>query len=122
MGNLKYLKGSEDFGKIRVNDDYTNGKRDLIRQWVKEAEKKSAVDANKVYRVRGDPKNGLRLVSFARQNKPSDLGLKCMYSNVDQLLNKMGDLKLLIAANAPDILLLTESSLKDKLTQLKSHK
>ena len=52
--------------------DYTNGERDLIRHWVKEAEKKSAVDANKVYRVRGDPKNGLRLVSFARQNNPQN--------------------------------------------------
>ena len=73
MGNLKYLKGSEVFGKIRVTDDYTNGERDLIRHWVKEAEKKSAVDATKVYRVRGDPKNGLRLVSFARQNNPQNL-------------------------------------------------
>ena len=31
MGNLKHLKGSEDFGKIRVSDDYTNEERDLIR-------------------------------------------------------------------------------------------
>ena len=66
MGNLEHLKGSEDFGKIRVTDDYTNGERDLIRHWVKEAEKKSAADVNMLYRVRGDPKNGLRLMSFAR--------------------------------------------------------
>ena len=66
MGNLKHLKGSEYFGKTRVTDDYTNGERDVIRHWVKEAEKKSAADVNKVYRVRGDPKNGLRLVSFTR--------------------------------------------------------
>ena len=59
MGNLKHLKGSEYFGKTRVTDDYTNGERDVIRHWVKEAEKKSAADANKVYR-------GLRLVSFTR--------------------------------------------------------
>ena len=39
-GNLKHLNGSEDFGKIRVTDDYTNGERDLIRHWVKEEEKK----------------------------------------------------------------------------------
>ena len=49
MGNLKHLKGSENFGKIQVTDDYTNGERDLIRHWVKEAEKKSAADDNKVY-------------------------------------------------------------------------
>ena len=48
MGNLKHLKGSEDFGTIRVTDDYTNGERDLIRHWVKEAEKKSAADVSKV--------------------------------------------------------------------------
>ena len=66
MENLKQLKGSEVFGKIRVTDDYTNGERDLIRLWVKEAEQKSATAVNKVYRVRGDPKNGLRLVTFAR--------------------------------------------------------
>ena len=38
----------------------------------------------------------------------SDLRLKCLYSNVDQLLNKMEDLKLLIASNEPYILMLTE--------------
>ena len=34
--------------------------------------------------------------------------MKCMYSNVDQLLNKVEDLKALIANNEPDIMLLTE--------------
>ena len=31
-----------------------------------------------------------------------------MYSNVDQLLNKMEDLRLIIAADKPDIILITE--------------
>jgi exonuclease III len=31
-----------------------------------------------------------------------------MYSNVDQLLNKVEDLKVLITTNEPDIMLLTE--------------
>lgn len=39
---------------------------------------------------------------------PSSIGLKCLYSNVDQLLNKMEDLKSLISDNEPDITLLTE--------------
>ena len=34
--------------------------------------------------------------------------MKCLYSNVDQLLNKMEDLKLVIASKEPDILMLTE--------------
>ena len=36
--------------------------------WVKKAAEKSAQDSNYVYRVRGNPKNGLRLVSFNRAN------------------------------------------------------
>ena len=31
-----------------------------------------------------------------------------MYSNVDQLLNEMEDLRLIIAADKPDIILITE--------------
>ena len=40
--------------------------------------------------------------------KKDSIGLKCMYSNVDQLLNKMEDLRQTIAADQPDIVLLTE--------------
>jgi hypothetical protein len=68
MNSLKYLKGTEDiFGKIRVTDDYTKEERDTITEWVKKAEEKSRDDKDKVYRVRGDPKNGLRLVHFPRR-------------------------------------------------------
>ena len=35
-------------------------------------------------------------------------GLKCLYSNADQLLNKIEDLKALIAKEKPDIMLITE--------------
>ena len=35
-------------------------------------------------------------------------GISCLYSNVDQLLNKMDDLCMLIANNKPDIMLFTE--------------
>ena len=34
--------------------------------------------------------------------------LKCLYSNVDQLLNKMEDLKLSIVNDEPDIMLFTD--------------
>ena len=40
--------------------------------------------------------------------KKDSIGLRCMYSNVDQLLNKMEDLRQTIAADQPDIVLLTE--------------
>ena len=68
MANLKRLRGTEEeFGKISVTEDYTSVERDLIRSWVKDAEVKSLNDPEKIYRVRGDPKNGLRLVFFTRQ-------------------------------------------------------
>ena len=67
MGNLKYLKGTEDmFGKLRITDDYTREEREVIREWAKKAEEKSLNDPNNTYRVRGDPKNGLRLVHFPK--------------------------------------------------------
>ena len=67
MANLRKLKGTEEeFSKIRVTHDYTNNERDLIRRTVKVAEEKSERNTERVYRVRGDPKNGLRLVSFLR--------------------------------------------------------
>ena len=48
IDNLKRLKNIEnEFGKIRVTDDYTSGERERKR-------------------VRGDPRNGLGLVSFTR--------------------------------------------------------
>ena len=68
MANLNKLKDTEEeFGKIRITDDYTNTEREQIRMWVKKAEEKSSSDTKRVYRVRGDPKNGLRLVSFLRE-------------------------------------------------------
>ena len=69
MQNLNRLKGSEnEFGKISVTADYTTRERDLIKIWIQKAEEKSRDDSEKFYRVRGDPKQGLRLVSFARVN------------------------------------------------------
>ena len=68
MANLNKLKNTEEqFDKIRVTDDYTIAEREQIKMWVEKAEKKSSSDTERVYRVRGDPKNGLRLVSFLRK-------------------------------------------------------
>ena len=69
MANLKRLKDTVDeFGRISITDDYTSGEREQIKSWVKKAEEKSAQDPKYVYKVRGVPKNGMRLVSFTRQN------------------------------------------------------
>ena len=68
MANLNRLKGTEDeFGRISVTDDYTNNEREEIKAWTQKAQEKSAQDQERVYKVWGDPKNGLRLVSFTRK-------------------------------------------------------
>lgn len=69
MSNLNRLKGTEnEFGRISIKEDYTNHEREEIKTWVQKAKEKSASDKDYIYKVRGDLKNGLRLVSFARHN------------------------------------------------------
>ena len=68
MNNLNKLKGTQDdLGKISITEDYTTTEREEIRRWVKKAENMSAEDPEKIYKVRGDPKNGMKLIWFARK-------------------------------------------------------
>ena len=68
MANLSRLKGlSDEFGKISVTEDYTKNEREVIKRYVAEAKEKTEGDPNYIYKIRGTPKNGLRLVKFARQ-------------------------------------------------------
>ena len=68
MSNLRRLKGTEqDFGKISVTEDYTQNEREQIKQWTNKAKEQSANDKEYIYKVRGDPKNGLRLIRVARK-------------------------------------------------------
>ena len=63
MSRLSRLKNTEEeFGKISITEDYTQTEREMIKSWSKKAEEKSATDETHVYKVRGDPKNGLRLI------------------------------------------------------------
>ena len=72
LKNLRELKGSEKiFGKISVTDDYTANEKEQIKRYVEEAKAKSTIDVKNVWRVRGDPKNGLKLVSFPREKVAS---------------------------------------------------
>ena len=66
--NLNRLKDTvEEFGRISVTDDYINSEREEIKNWIKKAQEKSAQDPEKVFKVRGNPKNGLRLVVFVKK-------------------------------------------------------
>ena len=63
MINLRKLNGTiDEFGKISVTEDSTQSERGQLRKWSNDAKKKSADDPKFEYKVRGDPKNGLRLL------------------------------------------------------------
>ena len=69
MKNLGLLKNTEDqVGKISVREDHTQSEREEINTLVKKAKENSDNDKERIWKVRGDPrsKNGLRLVSFIR--------------------------------------------------------
>ena len=67
MGNLNQLKGTEDvFGRISITEDYTELEREEIKSWVNKAKDMSTKDQEHLYKVRGTPKNGLRIIRFPR--------------------------------------------------------
>ena len=62
LGKLKY--GPEVFRKISITDDYTQEERNEIRQWVEEAKKRTKSGEGCIWKVRGSPTNGLRLIKM----------------------------------------------------------
>ena len=74
MTSLGKLKNAvEKFKRISVTDDYTAEERDAITNKVTEARNKSEVEGKGIYiwKVRGSPKNGLRLIRFTK-SKPQE--------------------------------------------------
>ena len=68
MNNLSRLKNTEkDFGKISLKDDYTSNEREQIRMLTNEAKKKSDENPDRAFKVRGDSKNGWRIMSFPKK-------------------------------------------------------
>ena len=71
MNNLRKLKDAEaKFKKLRITDDYTVEEREEIKKWVNKANLKNSEEgenSHHIWRVRGSPKNGLRLVKITRQ-------------------------------------------------------
>ena len=67
MKNLKLLKGCERyFGKISIKNDHTKNEREQIRSLMEQAKIENAKNPDRISKVRGDPKNGWRVVSFAK--------------------------------------------------------
>ena len=62
------LREAEDvYRKVSVCDDYTLKERALVNDMVKQAKEKNATEGTDTWRVRGTPKNGLRLVKITRK-------------------------------------------------------
>ena len=74
MKNLNKLKNADErLKKISVTDDYTGDERHLIKTSVQKANTKNCEEEDNskfVWKVRGSPKNGLRLVKFTRRQPP----------------------------------------------------
>ena len=67
MGNLRKLKGTEEvFSKISVTHDYSSTDREKIREYATKARLQGQQDPTRVYKVRGDPKNGFRIISYKK--------------------------------------------------------
>ena len=60
LGKLKY--GRDAFKRISITDDYTQDERNEIRRWVGEAKERTKHESEYVWKVRGSPKNNLRLI------------------------------------------------------------
>ena len=70
MDNLKCLKDQETFIGLSVTDDYTISERDLIKEWTEKAKVNNvneSPNSNYTWKVRGNPKNGLRLKKFLKR-------------------------------------------------------
>ena len=72
LNNLKALKDKPLYKRISITADYTYSERQLVRDYRERANQKNdnetANQTNYIWRVRGTPKNGLRLMRFVRTN------------------------------------------------------
>ena len=62
LGKLKFA--DDEFKRISVTDDYTIEEREEIRRWVKKANDKNDGMKDYVWKLRGTPKTGMRLVKI----------------------------------------------------------
>ena len=68
MARLANLRNADDkYKRISIKEDYTWEERQQIREWVSKAEEKNKEEQTSDWKVRGNPKNGLRLVKITRQ-------------------------------------------------------
>ena len=65
MSRLSNLKSAEEqYKNISIKDDYTPSERELIRYKLKQAQEMNERENTNSWKVRGTPKNGLRIVKI----------------------------------------------------------
>ena len=68
MSRLVNLKNADKkFQSASVRDDYSIEERKLIKEWVEDASARNRAENTDEYRVRGSPKNGLRIVRVTKK-------------------------------------------------------
>jgi hypothetical protein len=70
MDNLKHLKDQEMFKGLSVADDHTISERQLIKEYTeqaKESNQNESPNSKYIWKVRGEPKNGLRVKRFLKR-------------------------------------------------------
>ena len=70
MSNLGSLRDNEKFGGLSITEDYTVAERECIRSQVKEANEMNAkepIDSEYIWKVRGSPKNGIRIMKLKKR-------------------------------------------------------
>ena len=65
LGNLK--NAEEIYRKVSIRDDYTIEEREIIKESVKKAAQKNKEENTQSWKVRGTPKNGIRLVKITKR-------------------------------------------------------
>ena len=74
LGNLSWLKDNDQFKGISITEeDYTLCERDLIKDFIKQAKAQNEQlphDSPYEFKVRGTPKNGLRLKEVRKKTYP----------------------------------------------------
>ena len=70
MANLKQLKGKEKYKGVSITDDHTIKERNTIKELIEKAKTANANETDdSVYewKVRGTPKNGMRLIKMKKR-------------------------------------------------------
>ena len=70
MENLTSLKGKDIYKGISITEDYTIEERKILKDWTEKAKqmnRNEPTDSNCVWKVRGNPKNGLWMKKFRKR-------------------------------------------------------